>query len=151
MNLWRISRFAELDGQGGLKYPGRWHTVGQPIVYFADSLAAAMLETLVHLEIADDEIPMGYLALQVSVPNSVTVAELKVPGNDWQEQLAITQSMGDSWLKSNTAAIARVPSALLQDTMNFLVNPRHPDAARLKLKSKKPLRFDPRLLRTRTT
>lgn len=147
MELWRISRFPDLAGLGGLKYAGRWHSSGREIVYFADSLAAAMLEILIHLEIQEDEIPLGYLALQVACPDDMTVETLSVTADAWQEDLAATRKAGDAWLKDNTTALARVPSAVLQDTTNFLLNPRHPDAARLVLQSRKPLRFDPRLIK----
>jgi RES domain-containing protein len=147
MDLWRISRFPDLAGLGGLKYSGRWHTSGHAIVYFADSLAAAMLEMLVHLEVQEDEIPLGYLALRVTVPNDLTVATLSAHTSDWQENIAATRKVGDAWLKGNVTALARVPSAVLQDTTNFLLNPGHPNAALLTLQSKNPLRFDPRLIK----
>jgi len=147
MELWRISRFPDLAGLGGLKYSGRWHTSGHAIVYFADSLAAAMLEMLVHLEVQEDEMPLGFLALHVTVPDDLTVATLTASASEWQEDIASSRAVGDAWLRSNETALARVPSAVLQDTTNFLLNPVHPDAARLTLQSKNPLRFDPRLIK----
>lgn len=147
MDLWRISRFSDLTGRGGLEYSARWHTAGHAVVYFADSLAAAMLEMLVHLEVQEDEVPLGYFALQVRVPDEVIVDTLATSGDNWQIDIASTQKMGNTWLEGNTTALARVPSAVLQETANFLMNPLHPQAALFELHSKQALRFDPRLLR----
>ncbi|MDE3106013.1 MAG: RES family NAD+ phosphorylase, partial [Acidobacteriota bacterium] len=44
LQLWRISNFRSLAGEGGLRYAGRWHTAGKPIVYLAASAAGALVE-----------------------------------------------------------------------------------------------------------
>ena len=146
MDAWRISRFPDLSGIGGTLYPGRWHTAGRPVVYLADSIGGAMLETLVHLQVQHDEVPSGYQALLVHVPDDVSIARI-TPPDDWKSSLQTTQALGDSWLRETSAALARVPSALMPQLHNFLLNPLHPDAARITVTQSEPVRFDPRLLR----
>ena len=66
---WRISNYADLQGIGGTKVAGRWHNRGIPIVYFADSQALALLETLVHIEDMND-VPDSYQLLKVEYKES---------------------------------------------------------------------------------
>jgi RES domain-containing protein len=55
--LWRISDYIDLNGEGGRKAGARWHTAGSRIVYLAESPMAALVETLVHLEVESEETP----------------------------------------------------------------------------------------------
>ena len=57
MFLWRISNHRTLDGRGGLETSARWHTLGRPVVYLAESVASALLEVLVHLELSPVGLP----------------------------------------------------------------------------------------------
>ena len=76
MVLWRISNYADLRGMGGLRAPGRWHYAGQPIVYLAEHPALALLEILVHMEIAGvGQLPDRYQLLRVEVRDDVPVAD----------------------------------------------------------------------------
>ena len=81
MVLWRISNYADLRGIGGLRAPGRWHFAGQAIVYLAEHPALALLEILVHMEIASvGQLPDGYQLLRVDVDDDVPVDFVVVPG-----------------------------------------------------------------------
>jgi RES domain-containing protein len=146
--LWRISDHADLSGIGGLHSSGRWNSRGRPIVYLAESPAAAMLERLVHL--FDDEggrLPSSYQLLEVladEVPVKQLLPEVRP---EWRERPALTQLLGDEWLAQAESALARVPSAIAPRTWNYLLNPLHPEAARLKIVSATRELFDNRLLR----
>lgn len=148
LELWRISNFRSLSGEGGLRYSARWHTAGRPIVYLAASSAGAMIEILVHLELTEDELPLEYTLLRVEAPASLAIEEL-VPGkgDDWKTDLSISRSLGDTWLEANKTALACVPSAILPNTFNYLLNPLHSDAKHIRIVSSSRANFDPRLLR----
>jgi RES domain-containing protein len=147
--LWRIGNFATLDGGGGLEYPARWNTAGRPIVYLAESVAGALVEVLVHLEIDEAEQPESFTLLHVEALNSVRVLDLQPTMSDWRAGIAHTQEIGDSWLADCNSALARVPSAILPYTSNYLLNPRHPDAAQVEIAHSTSHLYDPRLLRIR--
>lgn len=148
MELWRISNFETLTGEGGLRYAGRWHSAGRPVVYLAESPAGALLEVLVHLELTPEQLPQNYTLLRVESPEGLRPATLDVPAGDgWKLDLASTRSLGDSWLKDRETALARVPSALLPHTFNVLLNPAHLDAGRLRVAESTRIGFDARLLR----
>lgn len=147
--LWRISNYADLSGNGGLKASARWHTRGHRIVYLSSSPSAALLEILVHLEIEEDNLPRSYKLLEIEVPDSITIEKLEdwatLPEN-WPQKQALTRALGNKWLERNSSALLEVPSALAPHTRNFLLNPLHKDAARIMIISVSRQRFDRRLL-----
>jgi RES domain-containing protein len=148
MYLWRISIFPSLDGEGGRLYPGRWNSGGRPVVYLAASPPGALIEVLVHLEIKDATLPPHYTLLSISAPDRLRIPLLDVPaGEAWKSDESITRKLGDSWLKSRRSALARVPSSIMPETFNYLLNPLHPDASRVKVTKSLHALYDSRLFR----
>ncbi len=146
MILWRISAFADLTGRGGLLASGRWHHAGRPVVYLAESPAAAMLEVLVHLEIDAEDIPDNLLLLRVEVADDTPLQTSGVLPEQWEENVAHTRQIGDSWLSAGETLLLAVPSAIMPHTTNYLFNPVHP-AASTAAPSIESLRLDSRLLK----
>jgi RES domain-containing protein len=145
MELWRISNYADLSGVGGLRAAGRWHSQGRRIVYLADHPSSALLEMLVHMD--RDLIPPTYQLLRIAIPDDVVVEATgpELP-SDWRTQTMASREIGDRWLDRATSAVLQVPSAISARGHNFLLNPIHPDAARVAIAEiiKEP--FDSRLL-----
>jgi RES domain-containing protein len=142
MLLWRISNYATLDGMGGLRFSARWHTVGRPIVYAADHPASALLEMLVNLDVS--LLPDTFQLLKIFVPDDITV-ERSASGGDWLENVLLSRAAGDHWLADRRSLILQVPSAILPGVFNTLINPLHPEAPRLKIKSSISVPLDKRL------
>jgi RES domain-containing protein len=147
--LWRISNHASLAGDGGLRAPGRWHTRGKRVVYCAESPAAALLEILVHFEIEIGDLPARYRLLKVSVPDDLQVDRVSLTdlGSDWIEDPLATRAIGDRWLTRATTPLLTVPSAVVPETSNVLLNPTHPDARRIVIVQSTDHVIDPRLVR----
>jgi RES domain-containing protein len=146
--LWRISNHLSLAGDGGLRASGRWHTRGRRIVYCAEHPAAALLEVLVHFELDIRDLPAQYRLLKISVPEDVrgqrvSLAELD---RDWIDNTQGTRGMGDTWLARSATALLTVPSAVVPETFSVLVNPAHPDTARITIAQATDHVIDPRLL-----
>ncbi len=147
MDLWRISRHRTLNGEGSRLVSGRWHTAGTPVVYLADSIGSAMLEILVHLQLEDGQAPPSYTLLRVVAPDDLGAPVLYDPVYDnWKTDLDLTRQLGDAWLKAQSSAITRVPSAILPLTYNYLLNPLHTDAPRVEIVSSHQGVFDERLI-----
>jgi RES domain-containing protein len=145
--LWRISSHADLSGQGGRLSSARWHTRGKPVVYLSDCPASAMLEQIVHLQDGNGKLPQFYDLLRVEASDTVGVRELlQLARVDWREHTESTQSLGDAWLASLETPLARVPSAIVAHTWNYMLNPRHPDAKQVVIAEVIRERFDNRLL-----
>jgi len=147
--LWRISNHVSLAGDGGLQASGRWHTRGRRVVYCTESPAAALLEILVHLEIDVADLPSRYRLLKLHAPDDVIVEEmtLKDLPPDWLERTDVTRSKGDRWLETAQSAVLTVPSAVVPETFNALVNPAHTDARRIAVVQVGEYAMDPRLRR----
>lgn len=149
MRLWRISNYADLSGRGGLNSPGRWHAGRTEIVYLAESPPGALLERMVHLELDAAELPSLYQLIAVEVPDEIAfdhVPEASLPEN-WRSDDRVTQAIGDRWLEEKRTALLRVPSAIVPETANWLLNPAHPSAAATRVVRVIRTPFDSRLFR----
>jgi len=147
--LWRISRHPELDGAGGLRASARWHTRGRPIVYCAPNPAGALLEALVHAEVDIEDLPVSFRYLEIEAPDALAV-EAVDPGalaRSWRTDLPATRRAGDLWLQSGRTALLRVPSAIVPETWNILINPRHAESEQVRVVRIHSHGLDPRLLR----
>jgi RES domain-containing protein len=150
LNLWRISAFNLLSGEGGLYYTARWHTAGHRIVYLAESPAGALVESLVHTELNERSWPRFYDLMQIAAPADIEIETLNVPaGDDWKRLPIITRGPGDDWLNSKRTALARVPSAILPNTWNVLLNPEHVAAGQIRIIETMRADYDRRLFQTR--
>jgi RES domain-containing protein len=144
MVLWRISKHLELNGSGGITFAGRWHHAGTPVVYLAESPAGALIEACVHTSAND--IPPSFTLLKVVGPDlpfdQIELSTLK-PG--WPGRVEITRDLGSKWLKRGSSALLRVPSALVPETANFLLNPMHADAELFQIEESFLFPFDARM------
>jgi RES domain-containing protein len=150
MFLWRISNHATLDGRGGLLASARWHSKGRPVVYLATSPAVAVLEALVHLELNIADLPESYRLLKAEAPDGLRrlrIAADSLP-KGWEMDENVSRARGDEWLAEGTSAILEVPSAIVPETVNVLLNPRHRDAGRVAILWHKQFPYDRRLFRT---
>ena len=152
IRAWRIipERHAEgaFTGEGARKYGGRWNSRGRLAVYTSGSLSLAALETLVHL---NPPVVFPYLVYPVEFDTKL-VHQLD-PGNlpaRWRGEPVppAVQQFGDHWLEKMKSAVLAVPSTIIPQETNFILNPSHRDF--LKIRILKPDRFvlDPRLFAT---
>jgi RES domain-containing protein len=151
MFLWRISNHEGLDGRGGLLASARWHTQGRPIVYLAASPAGALIEVLVNLELDAARLPGSYTMLKASAPEDIPVRRVEVGSlpEGWAGDLAISRRLGDDWLGGGESVLLEVPSAILPDTWNVLLNPKHPDAGRITVVWQRAYPYDRRIFKAR--
>lgn len=145
MVLWRITqaKFAAdaLVGEGGMHASGHWHHKGHRVVYCASSLSLAMLEMLVH---CDQSARVNLAKIAIYVPDNVAVEKVdarKLP-KAWRAYPAPTAlaTVGTTWLLETRTAILRVPSAIVDTEHNYLINPAHPSARRIR--ATKAVRFE---------
>ena len=152
MRVWKICRKPyvdhALDGIAGMYTTGRWHTKGNPIVYTASSAALAALELLVHVDPLTAPSDLRLLAIEIPEDLSTAVLEPTKLPRDWSTvpAPASLQTLGVSWLTSGGSAVLSVPSAVITVERNFLLNPRHPEAQRIRIISDEAFTFDTRLL-----
>ena len=153
VSAWRIVKArhaaAAFSGDGARKAGGRWNSPGTAVVYTSDSASLAMLEMLVHLQSQD--VLKRYVLIEVKFDESLVEAvDLKVLAKTWRRSpppLA-AQRVGDTWVASGSSTVLRIPSVIVPNQWNYLLNPAHADFASIVIGPRQPARFDPRLLKT---
>ena len=152
MRLWRLSIAAYagiFDGGYGLRFSGRWNSVGRPITYAATSPALCILEKLIHVQDAD--LLPDLTMVRYDVPDDLKIARrgLEDLPADWRTGESSTQSIGDAWLVSAEEPVLLVPSVVAyfegSSDLNALINHRHPASARIAIDAAFSFAFDTRL------
>lgn len=126
---------------------GRWHTRGRAILYCAPNPATALLEVRVHSEVRTAAALAGFQFVKIEIPDSLRgerVDDERLP-TDWMATPQITRAWGDRWLREERSAVLFVRSVLVPETVNALLNPRHPDAAAIATVESFPYPLDGRL------
>jgi RES domain-containing protein len=147
MILYRITKcmYTDLSGLGAKLYGGRWNSEGRPMVYLTSSRSLGMLEALAHF--SPTNLPTDYCMMTIDVPENFTELVIKSLPKNWHEypEQNSTKQIGNGFLQDKKYLLLRVPSAIVPDEYNYLLNPLHPEAASVKIISSQPFHFDPRL------
>ena len=153
--LWRIGTDTpdyaadDMAGKGAEITGGRWNRVGSAVVYTASNISLAALETLVHFNTSS--LPLNRILVRVDVPDDVWAARQILThttapvGWDVFPAGKISLDAGDAWLRGGASALLEVPSAIVQEESNILINPRHTDAARIGVARLRVFAYDGRL------
>ncbi|TVP58397.1 MAG: RES domain-containing protein [Gemmatimonadales bacterium] len=148
--MWRLARapYQDLDGEGARLYGGRWNSVGTPVVYASSNLSLAVLEMLVHVD--PEDLPRDLVAIQVQAPDPSSAEQIRLEDlpEDWADRPdhPACRTIGDRWAARGESLLLRVPSAVVWEEENVLVNPRHPEAGKVRIVSTRAFRFDRRLV-----
>ncbi len=139
------------SGAGGLYADGRWTRRGRPLVYTSESIALAVLEYTANYQVRG-WVPASVLA-RATIPDGIAVESVeiaKLPAN-WYDPVApdVLRDFGTDWLDRGAAVALKVPSAIVQKESNYLLNPAHPDFARLEFSATEPFAVDNRIARAR--
>ena len=148
---WRISIHGDLNGLGGERGDGRWHTAaqGKRIVYLSEHPAVAVLESLVNLKGDPKFFPPTFQLLKIGISEDVPIVALpkEALSDNWRENLDETRSLGNAWLAKKESALLAVPSGPSPESTNYVLNPLHADAKGVTVEWAKRLRYDKRLFR----
>lgn len=133
------------SGQGAERFGGRWNHPGVAIVYTAEARSLAVLECVVHMS----ELPDDYMITVITLPAGIALQML--PPSDlpagWDAAVttAATRDLGVKWAIECGEAILRVPSVVIAEEHNYLLNPSHPEFQKIEFSMPVPFRFDSRL------
>lgn len=153
MIVFRIERQKHLEttltGIGASMVEGyRWNSIYTKIVYTTESRALSTLEVSVHLDISED-LPNDRYYVEIEVPDEIILQEVNLEdlleGWDSKPPILITQTIGDDFINYNEAAILKVPSSIVPQEFNYMINPNHRDASKIKVLSTAKMMFDTRL------
>jgi RES domain-containing protein len=125
-----LAKFADAarEGRGAYLAGGRWNSPGHEAVYCAGSLSLGILEILAHLTPKTRANPRVYFAVTLAEHAVEVLLRDTLPASFGSEtDPAITQRLGDAWLRSCSSVTLQVPSAIVPGEFNFILNPKHPD------------------------
>ncbi|WP_338877123.1 RES family NAD+ phosphorylase [Spirosoma sp. SC4-14] len=147
MVVYRITKAVYADRLVASGGAARWNARGQFVLYTAATRALACLENVVHR--SGEGLLDLFRVMVIEIPDGLlveTIDPAKLPA-DWFafQQYVICQQLGANWLQRGTSAVLRVPSAIIPNEWNYLLNPAHPDFSRIRLVRTEPFTFDPRI------
>jgi RES domain-containing protein len=139
--LWRLCRrpHADLSGEGGRLYSGRWHRAGTPVIYTAAEPSLAVLEVRVNLDLPFELLPEDYVLVCIDSGNAAVEVVPAMPEDP--------RAFGDAWLRERRSALLSVPSVIVPQARNVLINPAHAAAREARILDVAPFAFDARLWR----
>ena len=144
-NVYRLVRRERareaLSGEGARRYGGRWNPPGTAVVYAAESRALAVLETIVHLAL--EARAMRFVLITLELP-----AKAKVERHSAARPprvLAASQDVGGAWLDGGDGLALVVPSVLVPQEKNYVLNVAHGQFAGVRVANTEPFSFDERL------
>lgn len=150
MIVYRITKkeHSALDGMGGLYGPGRWHKKGNLVIYTSEHASLAAWEKIVHVT-SFENLPKNLLLVKIEIPEGIEIQS--VPQNvlvkGWNSYpFALeTVNYGTSFLQKKEHLALKVPSVIIPDEFNIILNPLHPDIRNCKVISTMPFVFDQRV------
>ncbi len=153
MIVWRLCKkkysLTALDGEGARLYGGRWNHKNTRLAYCSGTLSLAALEMLVHVDPAS--FPDDLVAIEIDLPDDVPRKTLRPHDlrSDWQANPSpdSLKDIGSQWARMRSEAVLVVPSVVVPQELNYLVNPDHPDAIRITATGSDAFQFDPRLFK----
>lgn len=152
MEAFRLTRekFAHsLSGKGAAIKGARWNSVGVELIYTASNRSLAMAEVAVHFTLAT--LPADYMMVTLEIPDDIECQQIE-PGDlptNWKDfpHPSSTQIFGDKFVQENKFCVLKIPSVVTQGDYNLLINPNHPDFAKIRIKRIEKFPFDKRIFR----
>jgi RES domain-containing protein len=138
-----------LNGEGAYRFGGRWSSAGTRLAYTAEHLSLGIIEYFMHID--PDDPPKDLVAVTAEVPDSIS--RISIPARqlpvDWRQSPSPPElaEIGDRFVRDRRAALLVVPSALAPAESNWLINPQHPEFARIRLRSAEPFEYDSRFFK----
>ena len=157
--VWRIATDTpnyeadDLSGAGAKATGGRWNEKGMAVVYASETRALACLETFVHLNAGG--LPLNRYLVAITISDVIwaqarieTEATLKI-GWDAEPAGRVSLGVGTDWLKAGRSALLLVPSVVVPEEQNVLINPLHPDSVGMRARKVRRWTYDRRLANPR--
>ncbi len=149
MTVYRITKekyARDLTGRGAQRFGGRWNSKGVPALYTSQHRSLCILELLVHTSL--ETAPEDMVLLTIKLPDSTSVTSLThsdLP-DSWSKFPIdyFTRQVGDEVLNNGSSLALKIPSVIVPEEYNFVINPQHPEAKKLELSDLTPLNLDTR-------
>lgn len=136
----------DLTGEGARLNGGRWNHILTPCLYTSQSRALAILEYTVDINIDDIPRALSVTTIEIAEDTILNISQSDLPGN-WMQvpSPSSTKDFGSNILKAATAPIIKIPSIVVPQEFNYLLNPLHPDSKNFKILSVEDFIYDVRI------
>jgi RES domain-containing protein len=148
MIVYRISNQLysnDISGTGAKLMGGRWNSKGIPILYTSEHISLAVLEMLVNTQFQDYAISLDLILIQVPISASFSEINISKIKKGWVNDVDYTNFIGDAFVKDKQSLLLKVPSAVVTEEHNFLINPLHEDFKKIKIIETRSFKTDKRL------
>lgn len=147
MLVYRIALVIYADKLIASGRAARWNPNDVKMIYTASSRSLACLENAVHRSQAG--LNQLFKVMTIECPDNLPIKtiNLKDLAENWADydQMRLSQQIGEKWIRENETAILRVPSSIIDEEVNYLLNPGHKDFKSIRLTKSQPFIFDKRL------
>lgn len=147
MIVYRITTAKWASVLSGSGYPARWNPRHVRVIYTAESIALACLENLAHR--SGEGLNANFRLVEINIPDDTSSDSYSLDDlpEEWHtvRGYPVCQSLGAEWIEKNESCILRVPSSIIPDETNVLINPDHPDFHQISIQSVRDFSFDERL------
>ncbi|MCY7293267.1 MAG: RES family NAD+ phosphorylase [Ferruginibacter sp.] len=135
----------DLSGNGSKLFGGRWNSKGVSMLYCSEHISLAVVEMLVHNQFKDFSVELSLL--HITFPDTIEIKEVKHSKlkNNWVDDFGYTRFMGDQFIQSGSHSILKIPSAVITEENNYIINPLHADFKKIKISDTSSFRTDKRL------
>jgi RES domain-containing protein len=147
---WRIVKEkhakSAFSGEGARIFEGRWNSAGVRMVYCSEHVSLAALEILVHTQPVTIRDKFRVFRVSWDGKLMITIDLRKLPkGWNAQPPSSSSKEVGDNWVRSGHSVVLAVPSVIVPAERTFLINPKHQDFGKIKIKDTGSFVLDPRL------
>lgn len=147
MELFRITTARWAGKLSGSGYPARWNSKGKYVIYTASNRALACLENLVHR--SGEGLNKNFKLTVIHAPDYILLKKVQAAelSENWYKTSStpFCRTIGNRWIESGSSLLLSVPSAIIRDEFNVLINPAHPDFKEVSVKDVIDFEFDKRL------
>ncbi len=135
----------DISGVGASVKGARWNSSGTSMLYTAEHISLCALEMLVNIILT--EVKHNFHLLHITVPDNAAISSISIQKlkNTWREDKSYTNFIGNEFCKNKDSLILKVPSSVITEECNYLINPKHTDFKKIKILESKPFIFDKRL------
>ncbi|CAN5396774.1 RES family NAD+ phosphorylase [soil metagenome] len=147
MIVYRITTVKWAGQLSGSGQAGRWNSKGNFVIYTASTRALACLENLVHR--SGEGLNHNFKITEIRIPDDCTAKTISTDDlpSLWfkMENTVHCRRIGDNWIEQKKNLLLHVPSSIIPDELNVLINPAHTEFEKISVHAIRDFSFDERL------
>ncbi len=114
---------------------GRWNSAGKKVIYSAESIPLAFLENMIRRQGVGFNDDFKIMILEIPLKQAITILDVSLLKDNWRDMnnYATCQTLGNAWFDAGKTLVLKVPSAVLPEAFNYVMNATHADFKLVKI------------------